>query len=214
MVFFQEGDNIQKYQEQLNNIAHLRCKISQKLREESLTQLKEFEAKSETLIHDFDDFVSKNSEESETFRYWSNFIPLMSHVENLIRSDREGNWLLQLLSIQSLLPLFSAFDSTNYLRWCSLYLEDMYRLPNTAPTIHQAFMEGNFVIKRTLGHFKAVGADMALEQTINRSQKSPAGIIGRSSRKNYVAKWEITYHEVSCNYKFTQTSVRFKPKHT
>ena len=196
VAFFKEGDNIDKYQEQLKNIAHLRCKISQKLREESLMQLKEFETKSEGLIHDFDDFVSENSEESETFRYWSNFILLMSYVENLIRSDREGNWPLQLQSIQNLLPLFAAFDSTNYLRWCSLYLEDMYRLPNTAPTIHQAFMEGKFVIKQTPGRFKAVGADMALEQTINRSQKSPAGIIGSSRRKNYVAKWEITYHEV------------------
>lgn len=68
MTFFQKGDKIQKYQGQLNNIAHLKCRISQKPREESLTQLKEFGAKSETFIHDFDDFVSKNSEKSETFR--------------------------------------------------------------------------------------------------------------------------------------------------
>ena len=72
----------------------------------------------------------------------------------------------------------------------------MHRLPNTAPTVHQAFMEGKFVVRRTEGRFKAVGADMDLEQTINRSQKSPAGIIGSLRRKNYVAKWEITYHEV------------------
>ena len=58
------GDNIEKYQEQLKNIAQLTCKISQKQREESLMQLKLFEAKSDALIHDFDDFVSKNSEES------------------------------------------------------------------------------------------------------------------------------------------------------
>ena len=37
---------------------------------------------------------------------------------------------------------------------------------------------------------------MALKQTINRSQKGPAEIIGSSRRKNYVAKWEIIYHEV------------------
>ena len=94
--FFQESDNIQKYREQLNNVAHLRSKISQKLREESLEQLKEFMVMSEALFHEFDNFVSRNSEKSETFRYWHNFIVIMSHVENLIRSDREGNWLLQL----------------------------------------------------------------------------------------------------------------------
>jgi len=32
-------------------------------------------------------------------------------------------------------------------------------------------MEGKFAVKRTLGCFNGVGADMALEQTFNRSQK-------------------------------------------
>jgi len=131
-----------------------------------------------------------------TFKYWDTFLHLMSYLENLVRSDREGNWNLQLQSIQDLLPLFAAFDSTNYLRWCSLYLEDMKRLPETAPGIHTAFVEGKFAVKRTPGCFKAVGADMALEQTINRAQKSVSGIIGSSKKKQYVAKLEIVYHEM------------------
>ena len=57
-------------------------------------------------------------------------------------------------------------------------------------------MEGKFAVKRTPGCFKAVGADMALEQTINRAQKSVSGIIGSSKKKQYVAKWEIVYHEM------------------
>ena len=72
----------------------------------------------------------------------------------------------------------------------------MYRLPETAPTVHQAFMDGKFAVKRSPGCFKAIGADMALEQTINKSQKSSAGIIGSSRKKQYVAKWEILYHEM------------------
>ena len=57
-------------------------------------------------------------------------------------------------------------------------------------------MEGQFAVKRTPGRFKAIGADMALEQTINRYQKSSAGIIGSSRKKKYVAMWEITCHEM------------------
>ena len=57
-------------------------------------------------------------------------------------------------------------------------------------------MDGKFAVKRTPGCFNAVGADMALEQTINKSQKSSAGIIGNSMKKRYVAKWEILYHEM------------------
>jgi len=117
-------------------------------------------------------------------------------METLIPSDRDGDWPLQLQSIQDLLPLFAAFDSSNYDRWCSLFLEDTHRLPETAPTVHQAFMEGKFAVKRTPGCFNGVGADMALEQAINRSQKSPSGIIGSTRKKQYVARWEIIYHEM------------------
>ena len=61
-------------------------------------------------------------------------------------------------------------------------MEDMRRLPETAPGIHQAFLHGQFMVNRTPEKFKAVAADQSLEQTINLSQKSSGGIIG-STRK-------------------------------
>ena len=76
------------------------------------------------------------------------------------------------------------FDCVNYLQWCSLYLEDMRRLPETASGIYQVFLQCQFVVKKTPGKFKSVAADQSLEQTINRSQKSSGGIIG-STRKKY-----------------------------
>ena len=41
----------------------------------------------------------------------------------------------------------------------------MQRLSETAPGIHQAFLQGQFVVKRTPGMFKAVTADQSLEPT-------------------------------------------------
>ena len=43
----------------------------------------------------------------------------------------------------------------------------MWLLPETAPGIHQVFLQGKFVVKRTPGKFKSVAADQSLEQTIN-----------------------------------------------
>ena len=37
---------------------------------------------------------------------------------------------------------------------------------------------------------------MCFEQTINRSQKSTAGIIGGTGRKQFVDQWEIIYHKM------------------
>ena len=51
-----------------------------------------------------------------------------------------------------------------------LYMEGMKQLPVTAPDIYANFCQEKFVIKHTIGQFKLVGVDMALEQTINCSQ--------------------------------------------
>ena len=72
----------------------------------------------------------------------------------------------------------------------------MRYLPETAPGINQAFLKGQFVVKRTPRKFKAVAADQSLEQTINWSQKSSVGIIGSSRKKDFVAEWEMIYHEI------------------
>ena len=72
----------------------------------------------------------------------------------------------------------------------------MRLLPETAPGIYQAFLQGQFVVKRTPGKFKAVAADQSLEQTINRSQKSSGGIIDSTRMKDFIAEWEMIYHEM------------------
>ena len=69
----------------------------------------------------------------------------------------------------------------------------MRKLPED---VHKSFLAGKFVVKRTDGPFSAVGADMCLEQTINRSQKSTGGIIGNTKKKKFVTQWEIIYHEM------------------
>ena len=52
------------------------------------------------------------------------------------------------------------------------------------------------MVKMTPGKFKAVAADQSLEQTINRSQKSSGGIIGSTRKKDFVAEWDMIYHEM------------------
>ena len=69
---------------------------------------------------------------------------------------------------------------------------------------------------------------MCSEQTINRSQKSPGGIIGSTKKKKFVAQWEITYellavgnlyrslsginnsHELNLNHEFNEAETRFQ----
>ena len=44
----------------------------------------------------------------------------------------------------------------------------MRKLPEEHPNIYKVFMEGKFVVKRSLGFFNAVASDMKLEPSIKR----------------------------------------------
>ena len=99
--------------------------------------------------------------------------------------------------MQRALYEFAAWDSTNYLRWGTLYLEDARGLPETAPSVFRNFSEGHsFSIRDRPGRFSAVGGDQKLEQTINLSSKCSDGVIGHSKQKQYIAQWDLIYHEM------------------
>ena len=115
---------------------------------------------------------------------------------DLLRADREGIWELHLDAIQRALYMFAAFNSTNYLRWCSLYLEDMRGLSVTAPSVYKQFSNGNFSIKDKPGRFTAVGGDQKLEQTVNLSPKHSDAVIGHAKQKTFVAQWDLIHHEM------------------
>ena len=72
----------------------------------------------------------------------------------------------------------------------------MRRLPETDSEVHRDFLDGKFVVKRSLGLFRAVGADTYFEQTINRSEKSSTGVISSPGGKQFVAQKEIIYFEI------------------
>lgn len=192
--FLHETDH--QYEQILESVRDLKTSVAAKDRPGCKTLLESFANSSTEMQDKFQEFKSAKCEKSETFGYWNKFVHMVYLVRNLIRADREGDWNLHLQSVHAVLPLFAVCDRTNYIRWASMYLEEMLKLPDTAPEVYNNFLEGKFVVKQTPGMFNAVGADMCLEQTINRSQKSSAGIIGSTKRKEYVAQWELIHHEM------------------
>ena len=112
---------------------------------ESQRYLAEFGVASK-IMEDLKLFIKSRSEANENFKFWATFLDMMDLIHDLLRADREGNWELHLDAVQRALIIFAAFDCTNYMRWCSLYLEDMRRLPDTAPSVYHNFTMGSFSI--------------------------------------------------------------------
>ena len=179
---------VREYMNELSLMQLMKSSVAEKNREESRAHLEAFMSTSSRLIDDFNAFRSKRCEVSETFAFWDRFVKMVSILRDLVRADCKGTWDMHLQSVQAVLPLFAGCDRINYLSWGSVYLEDMRKLAQDAPSVFENFKAGKFMVKRTEGQFTAVGADMCLEQTISRSQKSAGGIIGSTKRKQFVAQ--------------------------
>ena len=147
----------------------------------------------------FENQVVANSEQC---RYLCNYQYIVQVIKNLVRSDRDGDFLLGVKSVQQLCPIFLGLDGINYLRYASFYLELLKQLEQNHPALYHEFLKGSHVIKCQQKSFSAVSADMKLEQSIQRSAKSSGGIIGASKITDYVTEWSIIFHEVLgiCNW--------------
>ena len=193
--FFAEK-GVEPYMVELSILSKLKSAVANKYTKDSQKYMAEFECASEKLLKDVESFIETRSAANENFKFWAQFLHMMATVNDLLRADRAGIWELHLDAVQCALYLFAAFHSTNYLRWCSVYLEDMKRLPETAPSVHKQFSNGNFSIKDSPGKFIAVGGDQKLEQSINLSSKCSDGVIGHAKQKQYVAQWDLIYNEM------------------
>ena len=85
-----------------------------------------------------------------------------------------GNFRLCKESIKDLLPWFFALDHTNYSRWLSVHLVDMFQLEETNTDIATAFKNGMFVVNKTRRKFSSIGIDHAHKQN-NRCVKGDGG---------------------------------------
>jgi hypothetical protein len=71
-----------------------------------------------------------------------------------------------------------AADHTKYTKAVVSYLEEMRKLPETAPEVQTEFENGRFAVKRSPGKFNMIWTDMALECSQNCDAKGRSGQAG------------------------------------
>ena len=187
---------VEKYMQEIEYLSLFKLHIGQLDNEKSRSYLNKFCENADVLFNDFQSFISERKKLNENFRFWISFLNKMEIVFHILRANREGGWNLHLDAIQRSLFEFAAWDSYNYLRWASVYLEEMRLLENISPIVYENFSKGSFSIKTNEGKFVAVGGDQKLEQTINLASKKSNSVIYNSKNRNLVTKWDLIYHEV------------------
>ena len=82
-----------------------------------------------------------------------------------IQASREGLWLLHLAALEQLCPLFFSQNRLKYAQHVPEYIAKMYELQDSDSAVWEAFMEGNFCVKKGSIPFTSLGVDQALEDT-------------------------------------------------
>lgn len=184
--FFKEND-YRMYELELTLISLLQDSFAEKDYSNSKSLSKEFISKCQKLTTDLEEFIEKRKKKSTSFHYWINVLILIQLLRDVVRADRSGDWILHVKSFGNFLPILYIFDRTNYIRWGSIYYQDILQLEKRKPELFAKFMEGKFVVKRSTASYTSVAGDQALEQTMNRSQKGNSGVIGCTKKKGFVS---------------------------
>ena len=142
----------------------------------------------------FTDYMDRLRHESgDLAAFWMTYIDLVEILLGLIRASREGNWLLHLHSIKSLIPWCFAYDKQNYARFLPVYYTDMTRLPIDHPRVYEHFVNGGFAV--SIGKknpFGRIPVDQAVEETVNKDTQCAGGTKGFSLKAGTVAKYYLT----------------------
>ncbi|KAG1698140.1 Importin-9 [Nymphon striatum] len=97
-----------------------------------------------------------------TARLWSMYIDMMLILRRYIHADRAGLWQQHLQEVRNMLPYTIASGHSKYMSCLPFYLNEMQKLPETAPKVHEEFAAGKFTVHQTAGDFNGVWTDLAM----------------------------------------------------
>ena len=132
------------------------------------------------------------------FKYWLLILKFQMDYLILIRSLREGNFILVVNVLKSLVKWFFIFDQYNYARWITVHIQDLLTLPVTCPQVYQEFIEGKRVVQISNKELSRIHYDHAHEQT-NKTIKSisrPINFVNRAD-DDLQRRWEVAGPEVA-----------------
>lgn len=125
--------------------------------------------------------------------YCLSFLDMAELLLRLLFYQRQGNWLGCLPESVKMLPYLTAAGHYKYgQQSLPIFLQEMAKLPESAPKVHTAMMNGCFVGRRSDGSHNAVSLDMLLEQTYNADAKETNDLRGLILKPAAHTKWVTT----------------------
>ena len=95
------------------------------------------------------------------------YIQMVHLYHDLSRSVRENDLEMFIHTIPKISCYFFAFNQPNYAKWMVQYHNNLLRLNESHPEVHDDSKNSGFGVKRTEHNFSRSPIDLTLEQTVN-----------------------------------------------
>lgn len=113
---------------------------------------------------------------SPTSKLWLMYMTMVDIARDFLRSERTGDWLLHLSTMQEMLPFMAAAGHNLYTKSLRIYLQMMEKLQETHQSVYDMFMQGHHVIRRSDRFWAGLSPDLCIEQCLMRSLKTSGGL--------------------------------------
>ena len=110
-------------------------------------------------------------ERAPTTCYWRTVEDYLLIIRCFVRGQRACDWPLTLNARTDLCPWLFTFRHKNYVRWIPFFLKDMLCLPEIHPSVHEAFVEGKFVVQCSDKKFSLMALDQSQKHSIEFLKK-------------------------------------------
>jgi hypothetical protein len=188
--------DLQSLDDTINQMDKLKEKITQKQLNEVMAHPSC--ARILVLFNRYLDFLRQENGDLSSF--WMSYIDMVEVVLGLIRSSREGHWLLHLAMIREMIPWCFGYDKQNYARYLSVYYTQMTRLQIDHPQVYNDYQNGGFSVQiGSSNTFGRIPVDQTIEETANKDTQTPGGTKGFSLKKGAVSRYYLTAeHRSTC----------------
>ena len=99
------------------------------------------------------DWLAEEAEHNPMCLYWKHILCFELDTLIFLRSIREKNFHLYVLSLKKLIKRYFSLGHYHYARWLSVHLYDLMHLHFTCPDVYNAFSAGMFSFSKQLHAF-------------------------------------------------------------
>jgi 5'-3' exonuclease len=128
--------------------------------------------------------------DQRTARLWLQYMEMVDIIRLFLKSERTGDWMLHLNILRAMLPYLAASGHRHYTKCLHIYLQLMTELPKDHPEVHQKFLQGFQVVRRSDRYWAGLSTDLVIEQVLMRSLKTSGGLTrGRGMTETQRSVW-------------------------